>query len=78
VPASAAPRRTARATTASSATTTAVQIAKAPGAIRKPKHWRIEQPVDLLEVGTKEIRLRRGLVLKHFRVRDVICRWDVM
>ncbi len=59
-------------------TTTAVQIAKAPGAIRKPKHWRIEQPVDLLEVGTKEIRLRRGLVLKHFRVRDVICRWDVM
>jgi len=55
-----------------------VQIAKAPGAIRKPKHWRIEQPVDLLEVGIKEIRLRRGLVLKHFRVRDVICRWDVM
>ncbi len=31
-----------------------------------------------MEVDTKEIRLRRGLVLKHFSVRDVICRWHVL
>jgi len=39
-------------------------------AIRKPKHWRIEQPGDLVEIDTKEIRMHRGVLLKHFSARD--------
>lgn len=54
------------------------KLRKRPWAIRKPKHWRIEPPGDLVEVDTKEIRLRRGVVLKHFPARDVISRWDVL
>jgi putative transposase len=38
-----------------------------PWAVRKPKYWRIEQPGDLVEIDTKELRLRRGVILKHFR-----------
>ena len=49
-----------------------------PWAVRKPKHWRIEQPGDLVEIDTKEIRMRRGVLLKHFGARDVISRWDVV
>ena len=49
-----------------------------PWAVRKPKYWRIEQPGDLVEIDTKEIRMRRGLILKHFSARDVISRWDVV
>jgi putative transposase len=49
-----------------------------PWAIRKPKHWRIEQPGDLVEIDTKEIRMRGGAILKHFSARDVVSRWDVV
>jgi putative transposase len=49
-----------------------------PWAVRKPKYWRIEQPGDLVEVDTKELRLRRGVILKHFSARDVVSRWDVI
>ena len=49
-----------------------------PWAIRKPKHWRIEQPGDLVELDTKELRPTRGVVLKHFGARDVVSRWDVV
>jgi transposase InsO family protein len=49
-----------------------------PWAVRKPKHWRIEQPGDLVEIDTKEIRMRGGVILKHFSARDVISRWDVL
>ena len=49
-----------------------------PWAVRKPKHWRIEQPGDLVEIDTKEIRMRRGVILKHFSARDVVSRWDVV
>ena len=49
-----------------------------PWAIRKPKHWRIEQPGDLVEIDTKEIRMRGGVILKHFSARDVVSRWDVL
>jgi transposase len=49
-----------------------------PWAIRKPKHWRIEQPGDLVEIDTKEIRMRGGVLLKHFSARDVVSRWDVV
>jgi transposase InsO family protein len=49
-----------------------------PWAVRKPKYWRIEQPGDLVEIDTKEVRMRRGMLLKHFSARDVISRWDVV
>src|ERR1700740_1563596 len=49
-----------------------------PGAFGKPKYWRIEQPGDLVEIDTKELRLRRGVILKHFSARDVVSRWDVL
>jgi putative transposase len=54
------------------------KLRKRPWAIRKPKYWRIEHPGDLVEIDTKEIRLRRGVILKHFSARDVISRWDVL
>jgi hypothetical protein len=49
-----------------------------PWAVRKPEYWRIQQPGDLVEIDTKELRLRRGVVLKHFSARDVVSRWDVV
>jgi len=49
-----------------------------PWAIRKPKYWRIQQPGDLVEIDTKELRLRHGVILKHFSARDVVSRWDVV
>src|SRR6266404_6171492 len=42
------------------------KLRKRPWAIRMPKYWPIEQPGDLVEIDTKEIRMRRGLILKHF------------
>jgi len=54
------------------------KLRKRPWAIRKPKYWRIEQPGDLLEIDTKEIRMRGRVILKHFSARDVISRWDVV
>ncbi len=54
------------------------KLRKRPWATRKPKYWSIEHPGDLVEIDTKEIRLRRGVVLKHFSARDVVSRWDVV
>lgn len=54
------------------------KLRKRPWAVRKPKYWRIEQPGDLVEIDTKEIRMRGGATLKHFSARDVISRWDVL
>jgi putative transposase len=54
------------------------KLRKRPWAIRKPKYWRIEQPGDLIEIDTKEIRMRGRVILKHFSARDVISRWDVV
>src|SRR5467141_1297252 len=54
------------------------KLRKRPWAIRKPKYWRVEHPGDLVEVDTKEIRMRRGVILKHFSARDVVSRWDVV
>lgn len=31
-----------------------------------------------MEIDTKELRLRRGVILKHFSARDVVSRWDVV
>ena len=54
------------------------KLRKRPWAIRKPKYWRIAEPGDLVEIDTKEIRMHRGVTLKHFSARDVVSRWDVV
>jgi putative transposase len=54
------------------------KLRKRPWAVRKPKYWRIAEPGDLVEIDTKEIRLHRGVILKHFSARDVVSRWDVV
>jgi hypothetical protein len=43
-----------------------------------PKYWPLQHPGDLVEIDTKEIRMRRGVLLKHFSARDVVSRWDVV
>jgi transposase InsO family protein len=47
-----------------------------PYAIRKPKAYPVEQPGDLLEVDTLDVRPLPGVILKQFTARDVISRWD--
>lgn len=54
------------------------KLRKRPWAVRKPQYWRIEQPGDLVEIDTKEIRMRGRVILKHFSARDVVSRWDVV
>jgi putative transposase len=54
------------------------KLRQRPWAIRKPKYWPVREPGDLVEVDTKEIRMRHGVVLKHFSARDVLSRWDVV
>lgn len=49
-----------------------------PYAIRKPQEYQIQEPGDLVEVDTLDVRPLPGVVLKHFTARDVICRWDVV
>ena len=49
-----------------------------PWATRKPSDYRIEQPGDLVEVDTMDLRPVPGLVLKQFTARDVLSRWDVV
>lgn len=54
------------------------KLRKRPWAMRKPKYWRMAEPGDLVEIDTKEIRMPRGVILKHFSARDVVSRWDVV
>jgi len=44
----------------------------------QPPFWPIQQPGDLVQIDTKEVRPARGVVLKHFSARDVVSRWDVV
>src|SRR5260370_679815 len=46
------------------------KLRKRPWAVRKPKYWPIESPGDLVEIDTKEIRMRRAVLLKHFSAPD--------
>jgi len=48
-----------------------------PWAIRKPKTLANRATRDLVEVDTKEIHMRGGVILKHFSARDVVSRWMV-
>lgn len=49
-----------------------------PYAIRKPAHWAVERPGDLVELDTLDIRPLPGKIWKQFTARDVVSRWDVV
>ena len=49
-----------------------------PHAVRKPKGYAVDQPGDLVQVDTLDIRPLPGVVLKHFTARDIVSRWDVL
>jgi transposase InsO family protein len=49
-----------------------------PYAVRKPKGYEVQEPGDLVQVDTLDVRPLPGVVLKHFTARDVVSRWDVL
>ena len=49
-----------------------------PYAVRKPKEYQAQEPGDLVQVDTLDVRPLPGVVLKHFTARDVVSRWDVL
>ena len=49
-----------------------------PYAVRKPKGYAVQEPGDLVQVDTLDVRPLPGMVLKHFTARDVVSRWDVI
>jgi putative transposase len=54
------------------------RVLKRPYAIRKPKDYVVEQPGDLVQLDTLDIRPLPGAVFKHFTARDTISRWDAL
>ncbi len=46
--------------------------------MRKPKDYGVDQPGDLVQVDTVEVRPLPGLVLTQYTARDVVSRWDVL
>ena len=54
------------------------RINKRPYAIRKPKDYVVEQPGDLVQIDSLDIRPLPGAVFKHFTARDTISRWDTL
>jgi transposase InsO family protein len=49
-----------------------------PYAVRKPKGYPVQEPGDLVQVDTLDVRPLPGVVRKHFTARDVVSRWDVL
>ncbi len=49
-----------------------------PYGVRKPKEYPVQEPGDLVQVDTLDLRPLPGVVLKHFTAREVISRWDVV
>lgn len=49
-----------------------------PHATRKPRGYQAQQPGELVEVDTTDIRPAPGVVYKHFTARDIVSRWDVV
>ena len=45
---------------------------------RKPKGYAVDQPGDLIQADTLDVRPVPGVVLKHFTARDIVSRWDVL
>lgn len=51
---------------------------RSPRRLRKPKEYQAQEPGDLVQVDTLDLRPLPGVALKHFTARDVISRWDVV
>jgi len=49
-----------------------------PWALRKPSDYAVEQPGDLVQLDTMDLRPSPGVVLKQFTARDMVSRWDVI
>ena len=49
-----------------------------PWALRKPSAYAAQQPGDLVQLDTLDLRPSPGVVLKQFTARDVVSRWDVI
>lgn len=49
-----------------------------PYAVRKPKGYRVEEPGDLVQIDTLDVRLCAGCEYKQFTARDMVSRWDVV
>jgi putative transposase len=52
--------------------------ANRPWALRKPRDYAVEEPGDLVQLDTMDLRPAPGVVLKQFTARDTISRWDVI
>jgi len=52
--------------------------ARRPWALRKPSDYAVQQPGDLVQLDTMDLRPSPGVVLKQFTARDVVSRWDVI
>jgi len=48
-----------------------------PYAVRKPKEYLAQEPGDIIQVDTMDVRPLPGVVFKHFAARDMVSRWDV-
>ena len=53
-------------------------MANRPWALRKPKDYAVQEPGDLVQLDTMDLRPAPGVVLKQFTARDTISRWDVI
>ncbi len=49
-----------------------------PYAQRKPKEYLAQEPGDIVEVDTMDVRPLPGVNIKHFTARDIVSRWDVI
>jgi transposase InsO family protein len=49
-----------------------------PWALRKPKDYAVNQPGDLVQLDTMDLRPSPGVVVKQFTVRDMLSRRDVL
>lgn len=49
-----------------------------PYAVRKPRDYLVQQPGDLVQRDTQDVRPVPGVVLKHFTSQDVTSRWNVL
>lgn len=45
---------------------------------RKPREYTAQQPGDIVQVDTLDVRPIPGTILKQFTARDMVCRWDVV
>lgn len=54
------------------------RVKRRPHALRKPKNYMVEQPGDLVQIDTLDVKLMPGVHFKHFTARDMVSRWDVL